>query len=64
MEENSGLLVGHSKLDITPSESVPMAGLGNSSQRKSKLVLDPIFATCLAITDADGETVLMFSIDI
>ncbi len=64
MEENSSLLVGYSKLDITPAESVPMAGLGNSSQRKSKLVLDPIFATCLAITDADGETVLMFSIDI
>lgn len=60
----NGLLVGYAKLDITPAESVPMAGLGNSSQRKSKSVLDPIFATCIAITDSDGETVLFYSMDI
>jgi len=63
-EVKSGLQIGYAKADITPSEPVPMAGLGNSSQRKSKCVLDHIFATCLAITDENGETVLLYSIDI
>ena len=41
-----------------------MAGLGNSSQRKSKAVLEHIFATCLAIRDRQGSTALFFSLDI
>lgn len=59
-----GLSVGCAKMDITPNEPVPMAGLGNSSQRMSKSVLDHIFATCLAVTDSEGETALFFSMDI
>ena len=57
------LLIGCGKADITPSESVPMAGLGNSSQRKSKGVLDPVFATCAAVS-VGGTTALFFSMDI
>ncbi len=63
-ENKSSLSVGYAKMDITPNEPVPMAGLGNSSQRKNRSVLDHIFATCIAITDEDGETALFFGIDI
>lgn len=59
-----GLRIGYAKADITPEEPVPMAGLGNSSQRKNKSVLDHIFATCLALTDQNGDSALFFSIDI
>ena len=57
-------MVGFCKVDITPSESMPMAGLGNSSQRKSKAVLEHIFATCIALTDVKENTALFFSLDI
>lgn len=60
----SDLKVGYCKLDITPGESLPMAGLGNSAQRKSKAVLEPIFATCIALTDSKENTALFFSLDI
>ena len=63
-ERMSELQIGYAKVDITPSESVPMAGLGNSSQRKSEGVLDPIFATCMAITDGCGTTALFYNLDI
>lgn len=58
------LKVGYAKIDITPSESVPMAGMGNSSQRKSEGILEPIYATCLAVSDVCGNTALFCSLDI
>lgn len=61
---NGGLLVGYAKVDITPDEPQPMAGLGNSSQRKNQGILDPIFATCIAITDICGATALFYNLDI
>jgi len=56
--------VGYSRIDITPTESVPLAGYGNTAQRMSDRVLDPLYSTCTALTDADGTTVLLFHNDL
>ena len=57
------LSVGFGRVNITPSESVPLYGYGNSSGRMSEHVLDPLYATCLAFTDEEGETALIYTID-
>lgn len=56
--------VGYGKADITPEESVPLAGFGDNQERYSNQVMDPIYATCVAFTDEDGTTVLMFGLDL
>ena len=61
--ENKTLQVGFSRVNITPEESVPLAGYGNTSMRLSQSVRDETFATCAAITDADGITVLLYASD-
>lgn len=60
----SQLQVGFGRADITPLESVPLGGYGNAASRWSDKVLDPLFATCIAFTDAEGNTVLMFQLDL
>ena len=56
--------VGYGRVNITPEESVPLAGAGNTSQRMSQGTLTYLYSTCIAITDAQGETVLLFSNDL
>lgn len=56
--------VGYGRVNITPEESVPLAGAGNTSQRMSQGTLTYLYSTCIAITDAKGETVLLFSNDL
>ena len=55
--------VGYGKACITPEESVPLAGMGNTSKRMSTTILDDLYATCVAFTDAANQTVLMFTLD-
>ena len=55
--------VGYAKVDITPSEPVRLAGFSSNEERESKSVMDPIYATCVAFTDEEGTTVLMFGLD-
>lgn len=56
--------VGFGRSDITPEDSVPLAGYGNTGKRMSKDILDYLYTTCIAITDAKGETVLLYSQDL
>ena len=56
--------VGYGRVNITPEESVPLAGAGNTSQRMSTGTLTYLYSTCIAITDTQGETILLFSNDI
>jgi len=63
-EEMATFQVGFGRADITPEDSVPLAGYGNTGKRMSKDVLDYLYATCIAITDAEGETVLLYSQDL
>lgn len=55
---------GFGRANITPDESVPLAGFGNTSKRFNKIVRDGLYATCVAISDACGNTVLLFHIDL
>jgi len=54
----SAFLVGFGRSDITPAIPTPLAGYGNTSYRLHQSVRDPIFATCLALSD--GETTLLW----
>ena len=58
------LLVGYGRKCITPEESVPLAGYGNTSKRMSTNILDDIYATCVAFTDGDDSTALLFTLDL
>ena len=60
----SVLNIGYGRADITPRESVPLRGYGSTSNRMSQRVLDPLMATCLAVTDEHGESVLLFALDL
>ena len=56
--------VGYAKTDITPTDSVPLAGYGNSKERMSKGMLDYLYATCVYIEDAEGSAVLLMAMDL
>lgn len=56
--------VGYARADITPKESVPLAGYGNTSGRMSNNVLDPLYATCVAFVNEAGEKALIFTVDL
>ena len=55
--------VGYGRADITPDFPVPLAGFGNSSTRISQGYVNRQCATCIAITDEKGQTVLLFTQD-
>ena len=57
------LLAGFGRADVTPGYPIPLRGYGNSIKRMSERILDHIYLTCVAFTDADGETALLFSVD-
>ena len=56
--------VGYGQANITPDDPVPMAGYGRSDQRISNGVINYLMASCLAITDADDNTILLISTDL
>ena len=60
----SQLQVGFGRTDITPTESVQLHGYFNAETRWSDTILDPLYATCIAFTDSEGSTVLLFHMDI
>ena len=64
MSENIVYKVGYARTEITPLESVPLGGYGNTSARLSQTVLDPLYATCIAFEDAEGKRALLFTIDL
>lgn len=57
--------VGYSKADISPEKSVYLIGYNEpKEERMSTGVSDPLYATCVAFTDAEGETVLFIAADL
>ena len=54
--------VGFARADITPIESVPLRGYGNTSRRMSGAILTPLYATCMAFSDGEN-TVLLYTMD-
>ena len=58
------LAVGYGKVNITPEDSVPLGGFGNTSQRMSTGFRTYLYATCIAITDAEGNTAIIYGMDL
>ena len=56
--------VGYGKENITPAGQVGMGGYGRSDQRLSTGVLSYLYVTCIAITDADDNTILLYGMDL
>ena len=57
--------VGYSKADISPQQSVYLAGYGDEKKdRMSTVVADRLYATCMAITDATGNTMILIATDL
>ena len=57
------LQVGYGKVDITPNIPLPLQGYGNTEKRISTGYYDPLYATCFAVTDAEGNTAILLGID-
>ena len=58
------LAVGYGKVNITPEDSVPLGGFGNTEQRMSTGFRTYLYATCIAITDAEGNTAIIYGMDL
>jgi len=64
MCSNQAFRVGFGRRCISPEESVPLAGYGNTSMRMSESILSDLYATCVAFTDSEDNTVLLFHNDL
>lgn len=56
--------IGYSRVCITPTESVPLAGYGATSKRMSTSVLRDLYTTCIAFTDEQNNTALVVTNDL
>ena len=58
--------IGYAKADITPdpTSQVMLAGNNDHTTRLSTSVQEPLWANCIAFTDTDGQTVILFGMDI
>ena len=57
-------LVGYGKTNITPELALPLGGYGNTETRISEGFLEYLYATCIAVTDQEGNTALLFGLDV
>ena len=57
-------LAGFGRVDITPQESVPLAGYGNTAKRYFRNIRDRVIGNCVAVTDEENSTVLLFDVDL
>ena len=64
VDTGTGFRVGYARVDITPEVPMPLSGYGNNQFRVSQQVLDPLYITCVAVTDEQDNTIMMFSIDL
>lgn len=57
--------VGYGKADISPEYSVYLRGYGEpASERMSTGVAERLYTTCVALTDAKGNSALLISLDL
>ncbi len=55
---------GFGRVNCTPLEPVPLAGFGNTSKRFFKAIRDELYATCVAVSDDQDSTVLLYHLDV
>jgi len=58
------LQVGYGRVDITPKDPVSLGGYDNPQNRISDSVTYNLYATCIALTDKNDNTVLLFHLDL
>jgi len=58
------LKIGFGRTKITPAIPVPLAGYGNTHLRVSERVVDDLWASCVAIRDAEDNDLLLISQDL
>lgn len=63
-EAPASFSVGFAQGDITPPTGVSLSGMGDDDSRFSTGILDPLYAICVAFTDTDNTTVIMFCLDL
>lgn len=61
--QDTVLQVGYGRADITPDFKMPLQGYPGPEGRIFTRVLDPIYATCIALFDGE-KTVLLFQLDL
>lgn len=54
---------GFGRVDITPSLGIGLAGMGDDATRRAEYVKDPLYMTCIALTDENDTTVLLLTYD-
>ena len=58
------ILLGYCRKDISPDFPHNLSGYGDDPTRPMEGILDRVYGTCLAIADAQGQTALMYSLDL
>lgn len=66
LENPEGFTVGYAKADITPELSLELGlvGTNDEKERIATGVIEPLYASCVAVTDEEGTTVLLFGTDL
>ena len=62
MCEQPQLLAGFGKINITPDYPVGLRGYSTDATRIHEMVVDPVYATCIALTEGE-ETILIYTLD-
>lgn len=57
------ICVGFGRRQLIPKEPIPLGGYGNERERFHDTLGEPVYLSCVAVTDGAGETVLMFGAD-
>ena len=58
------MFVGYSRVDITPEQYTNLGGTGQDAKRMCNKVLERIYASCVAISDSQGQTLLYCPVDL
>lgn len=56
--------VGYCRVNITPEERVALGGYSNPAFRTLENIIDDMYATAIAISDGQGNTVIMINTDL
>lgn len=56
--------VGYCRVNITPEERVGLGGYSNTAFRTLENILDDMYATAIAMSDGQGNTVIMINTDL
>ena len=62
-ETKAAFQVGYARESIMPETVIPLAGSGIQG-REYQGILDPLYTTCIAITDENGNTALLYTNDL